>query len=1203
MSHSNEKNSTYYGHSNQRGISIANECFGYPKPLNIIVKESMLPESELSPIWAAYFNMARYNMYTTLVHISAATGMSDGENMENRMDKMKVLNEKVAPEIELRLIKLICSHFPFVSWMCTSSDSEGDINGLTTSLEDMRHCLKTISFTLNYYRNLYSHTRTIEKRSEEEIAKSRYSERRTGKYLKKICTVSARRVKIRFCDKDNKVQAGMIDDQSLRFITEGKVKMNVKMQNGSSLLDEKGRKIKETKDNPNYFLNPLVLDNNGALRDGKNPEKLSTAGKLQLICLLLEKKYITEFLTQSKFLNAFKGVAQAPRLSDRRLILEVLSDLRIRMPQNRIDSTRDDVQVALDMLNELKKCPYELFELLGPEDRASFSLTSSNGEHILLRRSSDRFTQLALQWFDSNKAFSRIRFQLNAGVFRYLFNERKTCLDGKTRLRVLQKPLNCFGRIQEAEEIRTSHKDGNGGPWAGFKIKGFDEAACNDTECLPYINDARTRYLIDCDNIGIRFGEEGESSGDYLPSIGLKDGKYRISCKPAQCTMSIYELQAMLFLHMLNPGKDEGPAPVEKIIIDKVEAYRELFSDIRDGRLTPKGQDDTSLNEALIANYGIDLTGLPEKMRDYLLGKVNDRSSFKAYRKRLVDTLKEETEFRMMRLSENLKAMRSDMNKPGKPGFVQLRPGELATFIANDIVFFQEGNSNQKMTGLNFSIMQGLIATFGSRDGATADDLKAAFSNSGLISSNGNCGTHPFLAKAFNARANNTVALYSEYLKARKTYLSGDILDTAAFLHADRMKWAVRDNTYYKEYADRCLKQPIILPRRLFESAIREFLLSLKSNGANELKEKIRVAGNRCNSAYMINCYFDCILNDSPQMFHGVCEGDIEHTFGHKFFQVIRKNLKAAEELLERLKKEKGNSHKTYIAALQSAIKWAKKNSLPEPKKHVRGTRQMVLSREETAAIIKRAFNEYTATEKTLRRYVVQDELLFMAAMKTIRKMLGMDDKEGMDWKLGNIGPRTASVLDTVLPSVKTKTRFSNVKKNSYTHEIIGEDSIEIEIEQRNIPIKDFGDVYRLLADERLYGLLKYHRDDVLLASDLKSELETYDQRRVGVFKDILNYEEKVTKGLSDIQLCEAKPKVNSKDIDFKVMQWFDNENDDLTKSELRAIRNAFCHNSYPDKVIHLPGKQKTLHNAEVPGTANEVSDRVREISSKTRGK
>lgn len=1198
MAHINGKDKTYGGHSYMRGTNKTPDYFGYPKPLNIIVKDNVLPDSEMLPIWAAYFNMARYNMYTTLVHIAAATGLSDDENKENRMDLMRVLNEAVDPEVELSLRRLICIHFPFVNWMCTAHGSDRDADGeyedLMASLQDLRDCLKTITFTLNHYRNLYSHSRTIETRSEDIIAKSRKSERRTGLYLKKICTISARRVKTRFSDKDNRGQAGMIDEGSLKFITEGKVKFQTKMENGKPILDKNGRKIRESKDNPNYFLNPLVLDPNGILRDGTNPERLSTVGKMQLVCLFLEKKYITEFLSQSRFLDAFKNDANVPKLSDRRLILEVLSDLRIRMPQKKIDSTRDDVQVALDMLNELKKCPNELFELLGPEDRASFSVMSSTGEPVLLRRSSDRFTQLALQWFDINRAFSRIRFQLNAGVFRYLFNDSKTCLDGKTRLRVLQKPLNCFGRVQEVEEIRVSHRDGKGGPWEGFEIKGFDEAARNDTDCLPYINDARTRYLVDGDNIGIRFGEDGENSGDYMPAISIKDGKYSVNCRPAQCTLSIYELQAMLFLHLLNPGNEGELAPVEKIIIDKVDAFRRLFADIRDGKLIPSGLDETALGSKLTGNYGIALSEIPDKISDYLLGRVNGRNGFKTYRKRLIDTLREETDYRMRRLSESLKSMRGDRNKPGKPGFVQLRPGSLASFIAKDIVFFQEGNADQKMTGLNFSIMQGLIATFGSRDGSTADDLKSAFRSAGLIAANGACGTHPFLAMAFNAGANNTVALYNEYLKARQAYLSGNVPETAAFLHADRMKWAVRDDTYYKEYADRCLRRPVMLPRRLFESAIREKLLSLKGKNADDLKEVILEAGNRCNSAYMIDSYLFYIKDDNPQVFHGACEGDMDHTFGHRFFQTVRKNVNTAEFILAGLRKDKGNSHRTYIDALTMAIDWAKKNPRPKLATPSRGSKQKDLSREETAAMIKRAFNEFTATEKTLRRYTVQDEVLFMAAMKTIENTIAVKGNnaqshyaQGKEWKLGSIGPRTESVLNTVIPSVKTDVMLNG--------------AVQFTIEQRDVTLMDYGDIYRLLADRRIADLLKYHNGDVVQASDLKKELDAYDNRRVGVFKDIMDYERKVTSGIKNRQLCDSMPKANSKTVDFKVMQLFDDNNDELTKVELRTIRNAFCHNSYPDKEVKSSDGTRSLHKAEVPGTADTVSDRIRTISRNTK--
>ncbi|MGM9789759.1 MAG: type VI-B CRISPR-associated RNA-guided ribonuclease Cas13b [Candidatus Cryptobacteroides sp.] len=1177
---------------------MAHNHNGYPKPLNIIVKENVLPDSAMLPIWAAYFNMARYNMYTTLIHIAAATGLSDDENKENRMDLMRVLNEAVDPEVELSLRRLICIHFPFVNWMCTAhgSDRDADVEyeDLMASLQDLRDCLKTITFTLNHYRNLYSHSRTIETRSEDIIAKSRKSERRTGLYLKKICTISARRVKTRFSDKDNRGQAGMIDEGSLKFITEGKVIIKAKMMNGKPVLDKNGRKTRESKDNPNYFLNPLVLDPNGVMKDGTNPERLSTVGKMQFVCLLLEKKYITEFLTRSRFLDAFKGDAPAPRLSDRRLILEVLSDLRIRMPKKKIDSTRNDIQVALDMLNELKKCPDELFDLLGPEDRASFSIESTTGETFLLRRSSDRFTQLALQWFDADKSLIRIRFQLNAGVFRYLFNESKTCLDGKTRLRVLQEPLNCFGRVQEVEEKRISHRDGKGGPWAGFKIKGFDDAVRNDKDSLPYINDAGTRYLVDGDNIGIRFGEDGESSGDYIPAINPGDGRYRVNCRPAQCTMSIYELPAMLFLHLLDPGNEGEPAPVEKIIIDNVEAFRRLFTDIRNGKLTPKGQDTIALDAELSTEYGIALNEVPEKLRDYLLGKVDDRSGFRAYRTNLIKKLKEDTDRRVQRLRDDLEAMCGDMNKPGKPRFVQLRPGSLASFIAKDIVFFQEGNADQKMTGLNFSVMQGLIATFGSRDGATADDLKSAFRSAGLIAANGACGTHPFLAVAFNAGANNTVTLYREYLKARQAYLSGNIPETAAFLHSDRMKWAERNDSFYREYAGRCLERPVMLPRRIFESAIRARLLSLEGKNADTLKEVIREAGDRCNSAYMIDSYFFYVKDDNPQVFHGACEGDMDHTFGHRFFQIVRKNVNTAEFILAGLRKDKEKSHRTYIDALTMAIDWAKKNPLPKPATRVIGPKTKVLTREETAAMIKRAFNEFTATEKTLRRYTVQDEVLFMAAMKTIENTIAVKGNnaqshyaQGKEWKLGSIGPRTESVLNTVIPSVKTDVMLNG--------------AVQFTIEQRDVTLMDYGDIYRLLADRRIADLLKYHNGDVVQASDLKKELDAYDNRRVGVFKDIMDYERKVTSGIKNRQLCDSMPKAHSKTVDFKVMQLFDDNNDELTKVELRTIRNAFCHNSYPDKEVKSPDGTRSLHKAEVPGTADTVSDRIRTISRNTK--
>lgn len=335
----------------------------------------------------------------------------------------------------------------------------------------------------------------------------------------------------------------------------------------------------------------------------------------------------------------------------------------------------------------------------------------------------------------------------------------------------------------------------------------------------------------------------------------------------------------------------------------------------------------------------------------------------------------------------------------------------------------------------------------------------------------------------------------------------------------------------------------------------------------------------------MIDSYFYHIKDDCPQTFHGTCEGDMVHTYGHRFFQVVRKHFDNAKAILSDLKKD-SKTHSTYIKELSEAIKWAKKDIITQ------STSSKERTKEEVAIMIKRAFNEYTATEKTLRRYVVQDELLFLAAMKTIKGMFNINESE---WKLGNLGPKTdGSILDKELPSIKTPAKF-----------IIKTDSVAFVIEQRNVNIKDYGEIYRILADERLYGLLKYHQNETVLASDLKSEIEEYDRQRVNVFKDIMEYEKKITRNVDDSQLCEIRNKLNLKDIDFKVMQTFDTMNDNLTKMEIRSIRNAFCHNSYPEKnaVDNKSKKERRMHDADLPGTAKKISRRINDISLETKSK
>lgn len=75
------------------------------------------------PVWAAYANMARQNIFQTLCHISHVLGFevdkSDPKLEENLLNipAIKILNQKGRAEVKAKSIKMLESHFPFLKPM------------------------------------------------------------------------------------------------------------------------------------------------------------------------------------------------------------------------------------------------------------------------------------------------------------------------------------------------------------------------------------------------------------------------------------------------------------------------------------------------------------------------------------------------------------------------------------------------------------------------------------------------------------------------------------------------------------------------------------------------------------------------------------------------------------------------------------------------------------------------------------------------------------------------------------------------------------------------------------------------------------------------------------------------------------------------------------------------------------------------------
>lgn len=1125
----------------------------------------ILPEQELHKYWAAYLNMARHNLFTTLTYIGQLTGIQRHEKVqtqkgytlnadnEEEIHMMAVLIDTPAPEKEKRLGELMLHHFPFLRYT-TIPDKDCE-ESYEPTLNEMRKALTCMARVMNLYRNRYSHgPRSWEVLSfnHDRMIKERGRERICGRMLTALTTASVRTIKERYKAGKNKTQEGMIDENSFKFITNRRVDMKTRS------YDYK------------HFLYPVRQDPSLQDNEGRKCLMMTPVGLMQLTCLFLQKKYANEFLTQSHFLDAFEQSAVAPKLPERRLISEVMTALSMRMPESKLSMKSDSVQVALDTLNEIRKCPKELFDLLSDKDRREFMTIASDGSPVLLRRSGDRFPELAMKLMDVTETFPSLRFHVNTGTFRFLFNEHKICIDGKERVRILQKPVNCFGRLHEVEKMRQDCLNAGAGTlFSGTPVLTLEQSAGQETGIFPYITDTYSRYFIDGDNIAMSFGDRPASFGQNA------SGKPSVDNPIPDIWMSRHSLQGMLFLSILSGGQ-----AVEDVIREAVEAFHKLFTDIAEGKLTPDTVAEASTDAAsyIFVNYGIRKADIPEKIINYLSEeKVSSR--FTEYKETLVKSMINDSESRLKRLECDLISAKSPDNKPGKKSFVQIRPGKLAGDIAKDIVLLQRESPQRKMTGLNYSIMQGAIATFSRENAGTKSDLLSMFTKAGLVGKNCTQGTHPFLHEVMlDSKTEDTVSFYISYHQHRLSFLKADVDSGEPFLHKESGRWAERDASYYRLQAEQYLSRPVCLPRTIFEDPIRQILMSYDGKGAAELHEAIGTALNdtgRCNTAFMAISYFDCCLEDGAQPFYGFFEGDMNHDNGYRFFDTVRNHPKAAKMLLERLDKDS-----VFFKELSRTVALGHKEG-PNSKKPCVST----LSIDEEIDIIHRDFKKLTKTEKALRRYSVQDQMLFLAAKKVIEGVVRIPEgTEGI--KLSDIGLKKSPALNSTI-SFDADIRLS---KGAHS-------SIHVE----NIKLKDSGDISKLLNDSRVQSILEYHKNETVNASDLSKELEKYDETRSDVFGRVLEYENKILDGFSweDIQLSLRQ--MGSAHVDFKFVLALDKLNNEASKTTLRVIRNAFSHNSYPRAEEKTAEKNTVrIHDGSIPGTASTISKKAIDIADST---
>ena len=1050
-------------------------------------------------LFGTYSTMALMNIRTVFNHIQNIIGIQGEFDDSNEkywehpvmahLEKAQTSN--VAPEATQTIIEKLLHSFPFLHIMAENqrlflnkkrNERRAEINS-----EDIRYILNCLLRVIKAYRDNTTHYLIESNLWKDNSPFLKYSEQPLAIALNKYYDIALRNVKERYT----------YDTSQLAFIQDYRYKKEI--------FQDKRRTV------PNLDFPLSLISKNGST---ENVYHISVIGIILMICLFLEKKYIHNFIRKTQILRAYPEQSE-----EHRIIIRSMGINSVRLPKERIRSDKKGMAVALDMLNELKRCPQELFNTLDFCNQSCFRTISSDHNEVLQMRNTDRFAQLALNYIDSNALFKRIRFHVNMGKLRDLFTPEKHCIDGQTRVRVLEYQLNGYGRLEEMENARMSDNGTFGD--TDIPIRTFEQTTRDDADPrnYPYVVDTYSRYILEHNKVEMCFSDE-----NVFPNI-VKDGKWYVEKEIPACRMSTLELPAMMFhLHLLGSQKTEQR-------IKKVhDNYMNLFNALADGKL----------NASNITNFGISLSDIPQKIVD-AVNKVTTGKDMNTYAIKEVNDMLEDTLKRIERIKSDRRSVNSADNKMGKPGFKRIMPGKLADFLAKDIVKFQpslrygDQYGTDRLTGLNYRVMQASIATY-TDYGDAYEELKQLFTQAQLIGGNRK-RNHPFLYAALQRKPSNTIDLYQNYLYARQRYLERLLHElkrglpvTLTFINENSSKWTTRDNGYYQAlgetYAD---ELAIELPRQMFDADIKDALKKIP-----QMKD---IDFERANVTFLISEYFKRVCNDTTQDFYNfprnyryidllTCETDGKNSLVKQYADTHKR-----EQLWE-ARNERMEIYK----------KWALKKKATD-------RNFMRMSDTEFSGILEKRLsvcrNEFQKNEKMIRRFKVQDILLFLMANDKLKEHLDFKAKE---FKLRDISPESdRGIMSEIMP-------IDFVFEKNGTKYTVHSDGMKL---------KNYGEFFSLANDKRFTSLLNIISAVRVKKEDIEEEFENYDTCRPNVVKLILEFEKATFE-----RYPEMKNLVTADNhFDFASILEYISNKDDLNKNDtfiLSQIRNAFNHNQYP---------------------------------------
>lgn len=1070
---------------------------------------------ENKPLFAAYINMARHNLFIVIKHISKALQLKVDAIRENNLHECELialLGHRRKPELTQRAIKMFDRYMPFIKPMLATDiqninktndkkqrGEQKESNAITPQM--YHQGLVLLIKTLNAYRNEYTHFDAVNCWTTDLLSQ----QNRLIQYLKNAFDGGRRVVKERFSMSD--------DDMNFLTGSERYEELDKLDENGHAIYDRRGRKQKIHRERKEFY---YKLD-----RKEDDYFVLSSTGLVMFIAMFLHKQYAKILIDKS---GLFRD--RCPDEKEKKIIFEIFSVYHLKLINDRIESTQPKYALGLDILNELQKCPKELYETLNDGDKESFRIINDEGNENLLMRYSDRFPQLAMRYIDQYDVLPGMCFQVALGKYKHTFYDKK-CADAEVanRVRSLEKEVSGYGKLDAAELARKQQY--------GAIMK--DPATIDSAQSTPYITDHKASYMITGNRIGIMYNDAHRqvlTNNLYIPQLKGKDTRNEYPV----CWLSIYELPALLYHHLLSKENADATA---SIIKKYVAAYRTLFADIASGALSTVGEDKY---DETIVKYGLKPTAIPKEVQNYLKGvsvDVDDKINDYFYSK--LEQLLAETDLRLERFNADIKLSTTKDNKFGKKQYVVLKPGALAAWIAQDLVKWVPSAPKKggrpagwnKPTGLNFSVMQSNLALYN----GDIDALRRLFVNLGII---GGDYPHYFIEKVINSCPGDVLQLYKLYLAEKRQYIKDilsekvsekEFLEVAElFTPSTQRRWKLRTPEWYKNLASRYLQAPIELPRGLFEQPIKTLVKELYAED-----EDIMALLNkeRCNVAHLIVETFRINKGDDSQPFYDA----YEYPRTYRYFNVVN-NHKVRNKLTE-----------LYLTTGEMSTR-----AVDEKSRNAYLSTISDKDRAEEANRLVRLLNRYKENEKTIRRYRVQDVIMYQLSTRIL-----------MDNRFENV--KTYHLKD-IYPNSDGGILSMPI---TFTLNLTMKDGSSVTIKQEGLKIKNYGDFYQFIYDERVLSLLPYIHEAQVDRSELVKELETYEANRPEVFAIIHKYEKNIIQNTPE-EILQQQIEIGGRRIDvknnFRSLMKIGGTLSEKDINEIAEVRNAFSHNHYPDKDV-----------------------------------